>query len=270
MDNAEKSLRDVNIRIEKACENCGRNSSEITLIGASKSVSASRLQEFFAAGLKTVGENYVQEAVRKQREIEQLSISQNEVATFETSPNQIVESATFHSETARLETPQSSTRFGLIWHFIGALQSNKAREVVGRFALIHSVDRTRLAQALNDEARTQKLTQPVLLQVNLGDESSKAGCDVDELFDLFDFCRALPSLKVRGLMCLPPAQNEAEKSRVYFRQLRQLRDELNSSSTRNEMRLTELSMGMSADFEIAIEEGATLIRVGTALFGSRF
>ena len=228
MNSAEKSLRHICGRIEAACAQSGRNRAEIALVGASKTVSAQRLQEFGAAGLKAVGENYVQEAIRKQSEIESASV---------------------------WEVAESSTRFGLEWHFIGALQSNKARDVVGRFSLIHSVDRARLAQALSDAARAQDVVQNVLLQVNLGDEASKAGCAVSELLALWQFCQSLPNLKVRGLMCLPPAGENAESARIYFRRLRELRDELNESSTRNGVELAELSMGMTSDYEIAIEEG---------------
>ncbi len=242
VNTAEKSLRHIWQRIEGACERCGRNPAEITLIGASKTVSVARLQEFSAAGLRDFGENYVQEAAHKMTEMSQVEAL----------------SSTRNHERA------------LQWHFIGALQSNKAREVVGRFALIHSVDRTSLAQALNKEAQSQNVVQRVLLQVNIGDEANKAGCDINELPDLWKFCAELPNLEVRGLMCLPPANDDAEQSRPYFRRLRELRDELNQSSTRKgSFEISELSMGMTNDFEIALEEGATMIRIGTGLFGER-
>ena len=237
------SLRQVWSGIGAACERCGRNPAEITLVGAGKTVSAQRLQEFHAAGLSVIGENYVQEAIRKM------------------------------SEMAQVEEATSSTGLRdstLKWHFIGALQSNKARDVVGKFSLIHSVDRARLAQALNDEVGNQRVRQRVLLQVNIGDEARKAGCDISELPDLWKFCSELPNLDLRGLMCLPPAHDKAEDSRRYFRRLRELRDALNQSSTRNGgLEITELSMGMSGDYEIAIEEGATIVRIGTGLFGER-
>ena len=251
MESAEKSLQRLRERIEIACRNCGRDIREITLIGASKAVSSEKLREFHAAGLRAVGENYVQEATRKQREI------------------------------AQDESVDSSTRCAFDWHFIGALQSNKACEIVGKFVLIHSVDRTRLAQALSDEARKKNVVQAILLQVNLGDEASKAGCAIDELPALWNFCAELPGLKVRGLMCLPPASQDAEQSRVYFRRMRELREQMRASSTRlssDDLSYDdssdddfggELSMGMSGDYAVAIEEGATMIRVGTALFGAR-
>ncbi len=243
MKRVQNPVETIQNRIERACEKCGRDAREITLIGASKTVSTARLGEFYDFGLQNVGENYVQEALNKQREI----------AT-------------------------SSTRYRFKWHFIGALQSNKAREVVGKFALIHSVDRIKLARALNDEARKIGVVQDVLLQVNIGEETSKSGCAPEDLMKLAREVSTLENLRVCGLMCLPPYFDDAEKVRPLFRQMRELRDELaieittettteSTSSTRS-LRL-ELSMGMSHDFEIAIEEGATMIRLGTVLFGAR-
>lgn len=233
VNSAETSLRRVQERIQNACRGCGRKPEEVTLVGAGKTVSDERLQEFCAAGLGCIGENYVQEALSKMAQMQ-----------------------------------QSSTRFSLQWHLIGALQSNKARDAVGRFTLIHSVDRTRLAQALNKEAQEQGIRQAILLQVNIGDEASKAGCGLDDIDELTERCLGLPALEVRGLMCLPPQSDDPEDARPYFRQLRELRDRL-QSSTRTASLGSELSMGMSHDFEIAIEEGATLVRIGTDLFGPR-
>ena len=246
MNTEENRLHHIRQRIVAACERSGRNLEEITVVGASKTVSAERFSAFFAAGLRDVGENYVQEALRKMSEL---------------------------SAMMEMTEPSSSTRpdFASVrWHLIGALQSNKAREVVGRFSLIHSIDRTRLAQALSKEAENARLRQAVLLQVNIGGESGKAGCDVDELFDLWEFCNDLPGVDVRGLMCLPPAHANAEMSRPYFRHLRELRDALSQSSTQNGgSEISELSMGMTNDYEVAIEEGATIVRIGTGLFGER-
>ena len=228
-------LRRVQERIQRACRDCGRKPEEITLVGAGKTVSAARLQEFRAAGLICIGENYVQEALTKMAQMRE----------------------------------SSSTRLSLLeWHLIGALQSNKARDAVGHFTLIHSVDRARLAQALNKEAQAQGIRQAVLLQVNIGNEAGNAGCAPNEVDELAQFCLGLPALEVRGLMCLPPQSDDPQGARPYFRQLRQLRDRL-QSSTRTANLGTELSMGMTDDFEIAIEEGATLVRIGTGLFGPR-
>lgn len=257
MPNAEERLRHVQERIEAACRRCGRSPHEVTLIGVSKTVSWAKMRPFCEAGLRDFGENYGQEALAKMAEMAA------DVESSTRSPNLAV----------------------LRWHFVGALQSNKARDIVGRFVLIHSVDRQSLARAIQKEAQSQSIVQEILLQVNLGDEAGKAGCSAHELPEFARFCSEMPNLKVRGLMCLPPAQDEAEKARVYFRQLRQLRDEMTKSSTRNalqsaqngslsgeisyELSAYELSMGMTNDFEVAIEEGATLVRVGTGLFGAR-
>lgn len=149
---------------------------------------------------------------------------------------------------------------GLEWHFIGALQSNKAKQAVGKFSLIHSVDRDSVAVALSKCATQMKLVQPVLVEVNLAAESGKAGVTPAELGEFLRRARGLPGLHVRGLMALPPA-GSAEGSRQYFRTLRELLEQGRDTE------FSELSMGTSQDFEVAIEEGATLVRVGTEFFG---
>lgn len=143
------------------------------------------------------------------------------------------------------------------WHLIGSLQTNKARDAARLFDWIHSVDRLDLAQELS--RRTDRALN-ILLQVNLGDEPQKGGVTPAELKRLHELVTALPNLKVRGLMAIPPATEQPEQARPFFRQLRELREQLG---------LEHCSMGMSADFEVAIEEGATMVRVGTAIFGPR-
>jgi pyridoxal phosphate enzyme (YggS family) len=143
------------------------------------------------------------------------------------------------------------------WHLIGSLQTNKARDAARLFDWIHSVDRLELAQELS---RRAERALNILLQVNLGDEPQKGGVAPAELKRLHEVVAALPNLKVRGLMAIPPATRQPEQARPFFRQLRDLRDQLG---------LEHCSMGMSADFEVAIEEGATMVRVGTAIFGPR-
>ncbi|RYG60366.1 YggS family pyridoxal phosphate-dependent enzyme [bacterium] len=219
------SLSGIQKRIEFACARVGRKPSEVTLIGASKMVLAERLVEFQAAGLHTFGENYIQEGIQKVDFFREQGLAAN-------------------------------------WHCIGALQSNKAREAVAHFDVIHSVDRFSLAKELDKEARKIGKMQQVLLQVNVGAEASKAGVSPEELPELWHKVAGLENLSIQGLMSLPPFQENAEDSRVYHRTLRSL---LEASS----LPAGQLSMGMSHDFEIAIEEGATLIRVGTALFGAR-
>ncbi|PLX95207.1 MAG: YggS family pyridoxal phosphate-dependent enzyme [Desulfuromonas sp.] len=154
------------------------------------------------------------------------------------------------------------------WHFIGALQSNKVKYLKGKVDLIHSVDRLSLAQEIARQWRDQATSANILLQVNVGGEVSKSGCAPDELISLVQKIALLPKLHVRGLMTLPPWSEDPEEVRPYFRKLRQLADEVSALGLAN-VTMEELSMGMSDDFEVAIEEGATLIRVGTALFGRR-
>jgi PLP dependent protein len=154
------------------------------------------------------------------------------------------------------------------WHFIGHLQSNKAMAAVKLFDLIHSVDRPSLAQALNSAAAKINKLQDVLLEVNLAQEPSKSGVKPEDLENLLRTCTALFNLRVRGLMTMPPWFSDPEKARPYFQALRRRRDYLRSLTLPG-VDLAELSMGMSGDFEVAIEEGATLVRIGTALFGHR-
>ncbi len=247
MDSLGKSLHNLRVRIEAACERADRDPAGVTLIGASKTVSAVRLQEFLRAGLTDAGENYVQEGVAK------------------------------ISEVARLQSvagaDRAATQSAVRWHLIGALQSNKARMAVSAFDLIHSVDRVSLAWSLDRAAREAGQVQDVLLQVNIGGETGKSGCAPSALPDLLAACEPLPNIAVRGLMCLPPFDENAEASRPHFRHLRELAQRELAQRELAQRELAQpgwqLSMGMSHDFEIAIEEGATMIRVGTALFGSR-
>lgn len=154
------------------------------------------------------------------------------------------------------------------WHFIGGLQSNKVKYLRGKVEMIHSVDRLSLAREI--DRQWGKIKQPVkiLIQVNVGAEENKSGCKINELGPLVRQVSALPHLAVQGLMCLPPFFEDPEQVRPYFRKLRQLAQDLEQQSIPN-VSLHELSMGMSGDFEVAVEEGATLVRIGTAIFGAR-
>lgn len=147
------------------------------------------------------------------------------------------------------------------WHFIGGLQRNKCKQIVGKVALIHSVDREELAAEINKIAEREDFQQNILVQINLGNEESKGGVDPSNLDQLLDQVRLMKNLNVRGLMALPPITDDPEDSRKYFRELVKMGKTISSNC--------ELSMGTSHDFEIAVEEGATIVRVGTSLFGSR-
>lgn len=213
----------VRQRILAAAERAGRDPGSIRLVAVSKTVEADRVREAYEAGLTDFGENYVQEALRKIREL---------------GP-------------------------GPVWHFIGHLQRNKARHAVGAFRLIHSVDSVALAQELQKRAANAGLNQDVLIEVRLDPAATKTGVDPDELPELARAVAACPNLRLRGLMGMPPLFPDPEEARPCFRLLRQLLGVLPEEAR------VELSMGMSADFEVAIEEGATIVRVGTAIFGPR-
>ena len=218
------SLQTIQQRIVAACARADRDPQSVQLIGASKTVEAARLQPYFAAGLTEFGENYVREGIAKVEYFRERGWNAN-------------------------------------WHFIGALQSNKAREAVAHFDLIHSVDRMSLARELDKAARKIDKVQRVLIQVNVGDEASKSGVAPAELAGLYEKIARMENLRVEGLMSLPPYDEDAQKMRPCHRMLRELSVELGVGP--------QLSMGMSRDFEVAIEEGATKIRIGTALFGAR-
>ncbi|HSG32389.1 MAG TPA: YggS family pyridoxal phosphate-dependent enzyme [Thermodesulfobacteriota bacterium] len=151
------------------------------------------------------------------------------------------------------------------WHFIGHLQKNKVKYIIDKVSLIHSVDKVSLAGEINKRAEKLGIVMPILVEVNLGGEESKSGIEPDELGSFLEKLSALDNIRLSGLMALPPYCDNAEDSRKYFIKLRELRDNFISSYNT----LNELSMGMSHDFEIAVEEGATIVRVGTAIFGER-
>ena len=229
MSSVAENLLMINRRIQAACSRSGRDPAGVSLIGVTKTVPGNRIREGVEAGIKILGENYVQEAVQKMRALSDLAVS---------------------------------------WHFIGHLQSNKARVALESFACIQTLDRPSLAHELNRAALKLGRRVPVLIEVNTGHEASKSGLAPDELFSFFRSVSSLDGLEIRGLMALPPYYEDPEQVRPHFRSLRGLLEQLRDRSAVPEV-LSELSMGMSHDFEIAIEEGATMIRIGTALFGSR-
>lgn len=223
-------LADVRERIRRACERSGRDPGEVTLIGASKRQPVERLRAAAEAGLRTFGENQVQEAEAK---IPLLGVD-------------------------------------LDWHFIGTLQSNKVKTAVRLFSTVHSLDRPKIARALAEEAGRQDRRLKGFIQVHLGDEATKHGFpqDGEDLVRAVRPLADLERLEVVGLMAIPPWEDDPEARRAWFRKLRRLRDLLaDQPEWRGFPGL--LSMGMSDDFEAAIEEGATHVRVGTSLFGPR-
>ena len=224
-----KRLQTVKNRIQTAARACGRTPETIRLVAVSKTVPTARVRQAIQAGVTILGENYVQEARTKF----------NDLAT----------------------TPVS-------WHFIGHLQSNKAKYAVRLFDLIHSVDSLKLARELDKQSRKINKIQEILIQVNIGEQASKSGVNVKDTLRLLKDINRLENLSVKGLMTMPPYFNAPEKVRPYFAALRGLRDRLDQQGVLN-VGLNELSMGMTGDFEVAIREGATLVRIGTAIFGKR-
>lgn len=229
MSSIRANLEAIRNRIGEAALRAGRDPERVRLVAVSKKVPAARLREAHACGQRLFGENYLQEAATKIGEL---------------GP-------------------------GYQWHFIGHLQSNKAAQSAGLFDLIETVDRLKVAVALDRSRAGSGRVLPVLLQVNIGREVQKSGVLPEAAADLLRQMQDLPSLAVRGLMVMPPFLDDAEAVRPYFRQTRELALSLAERGLLPPGGEVELSMGMSGDYEVAVEEGATLVRVGTALFGAR-
>lgn len=225
-----EALKSVRDRINGSAVKAGRDSDNIKLVAVTKTVSPDRIIEAVRAGVTIVGENRVQEAQKKISDLRsQISVVRPE------------------------------------WHFIGHLQTNKTKTAVRLFDLIHSVDSTRLAEELNRQAAGTGKEQRILVEVKLSGEKTKHGIDEKDLMELLVNISYLKNIRLEGLMTIPPFFDAPEKARPYFKRLREIRDDL----ARKGFRLPELSMGMSGDFEVAIEEGATMVRIGTAIFGER-
>jgi pyridoxal phosphate enzyme (YggS family) len=220
----------VRERIARAATRAGRRPEEITLVAVSKTHPPERVREAFAAGLRHFGENKVQEAEAKIAAVADLRAA------------------------------------GLRWHLVGHLQANKARKAAALFDRIHSLDDATLGLRLEKAAAQLGKAMPVLVQVDLAGEETKFGLDEEHLFPVLEQLRGLKAVRVEGLMAMPPYEEDPERVRPHFRRLRELRDRARAE---NLLLAGELSMGMSHDLEVAVEEGATLLRVGTAIFGER-
>ena len=214
------NLERVRERVARAAERAGRRAEDVLLVGVSKTVDVARIRQAIEAGVPALGENRVQEA---------------------------------RGKVAEIGRP-------VPWHLVDHLQTNKVRDALELFDVIQSLDRLELAKELDKRARARGRTVDTLVEVNVGGETSKGGVGPDGLGELLEAVAALPAVKVRGLMAIPPEAKEPDDSRAWFRALRKLGEHHG---------LSELSMGMSGDFEVAIEEGATVVRVGTAIFGPR-
>jgi PLP dependent protein len=226
MSSVAENLELVREQVAQAAAKVGRAVDEIQLIAITKTHAVERVREAIEAGQTLFGESRVQEA--------------------------------------RVKIPELPSN--LRWHFVGHLQKNKIRHALPLFELIHSVDSLSLAQEINRIAEEEGMHPRVLLEVNVAGEGSKFGFPPDKLRQDMEALLALPRLSIEGLMTIPPLAKQAEASREYFADLRELRDRL---ETEFQMKLPHLSMGMTNDFPVAVEEGATLARVGTAIFGER-
>ncbi|GAB7021571.1 YggS family pyridoxal phosphate-dependent enzyme [Salidesulfovibrio brasiliensis] len=220
-------LEQVKDDLAEAAKKAGRKPEDVTLVAVSKLHAAPDIAALAEAGQLDFGENYVQEALGKQEELGGL---------------------------------------GVRWHFIGGLQSNKAKFVAGNFELVHSVDSLKLAKKLAGKAVERGTVQKVLVQASLAGEAQKSGVEEDALAELVEQAAGLDGLSVQGLMTMPPFFDDPEGARPYFARLRELREALRQ---RLGLELPHLSMGMTGDFVTAVEEGATLVRIGTRIFGAR-
>ena len=219
----------VKARIAKAAALCGRDPSEIALVAASKMNSADKVKEAVLAGVDACGENRVQELLEKY-----------EQRAYEGAP----------------------------LHFIGTLQKNKVKYLVGKVSLIHSVDSFSLLQEIEKQAARRDLVQDVLLEINIAGEDSKSGMEASRLPEILEMAAPLEHVRILGLMAIPPICSDPEENRPYFAKMRQLFVD-NAGKKYDNSLMKCLSMGMSSDFETAITEGATMVRVGTAIFGRR-
>ncbi len=225
-----QNIARIQEEITAAALRAGRNPEEITLIAASKTQSSETIRDALAAGIRVCGENRVQELLP-------------------------------HLEDKSYE--------GAEVHFIGHLQTNKVRQIVGEVSIIQSVDSDRLLDEIEKQAEKRGIRQDILLEVNIGREENKGGVLPEKLADLVEYARGLSHVRLRGLMCIPPADADETQLRALFAQTKQLFVDTRCKMGDNISDIDCLSMGMSGDFSLAIEEGATMVRVGTAIFGAR-
>ncbi|MBO4288753.1 MAG: YggS family pyridoxal phosphate-dependent enzyme [Lachnospiraceae bacterium] len=238
-----ENYNSVKARAAAACERAGRKPEEVTIVAVSKTKPLLMIEELAARGVRDFGENYVQELTAKADELAEKMGAADPAASAADHP--------------------------VNWHFIGHLQTNKVRQVITRAKMIHSVDSVHLAQAISKEAEKRGIENvDVLIEINIGKEVTKSGIPEEEAEDLLRQIVTLPHLTVRGLMSIAPFVDDPEDNRPHFKRLEILRKRLQALDLPNAP-MMELSMGMTGDFEVAIEEGATLVRVGTAIFGAR-
>lgn len=223
-----ENLKEVEQKIQEACDKANRKREEVTLIAVSKTKPVPMLQEVYDLGIRNFGENKVQELSEKYGQM-----------------------------------PED-----MVWHMIGHLQRNKVKNIIDKAALIHSVDSMRLAETIETEAAKKDIIVNILLEVNVAEEDSKFGMKVEEVLPMVEEIAKLPHLRIQGLMTIAPFVEDAEENRPVFARLRKLSVDIANKNIDN-VNVGILSMGMTNDYQVAIEEGATMVRVGTGIFGSR-
>ena len=229
MVNLLANLETIKLRIQTAADVVGRLEKDITLLAVSKTRSSKMIREVAQCGIRSFGENYLQEALEKMTDLKSLSLD---------------------------------------WHFIGPIQSNKTRQIAENFSWVHSVDRIKIAQRLSTQRPQHMSDLNICMQVNIDNEPTKSGFKIDEIISASKKIQALPNIKLCGLMTIPAPQSELSSQRKSFSKLREILDDINISLD-NSKKLSTLSMGMSADLESAVYEGATIVRIGTDIFGPR-
>ena len=222
-------IEEINRRIDVAKNRYGRSGDSIKLVAVSKKMSEDRVEKAIKSGATDLDENYIQEA---------------------------------------LEKIEALIEYDVSWHFIGHLQSNKAKYAVKVFDLIHTVDSVKLAKEINKQAKKIDKIQDILIQVNISEESSKSGVSAEDAINLVKDISCFENVSIKGLMGMPPFYDNPEKAKPYFALMGKIKEQIESRNI-NGVSMDELSMGMTGDFEVAIEEGSTLIRIGTAIFGER-
>lgn len=229
MSSIKDNLDKINKQIIETAKSCGRRPEKIRLIAVSKRKSVEAIMEGIKAGAKHFGENYIQEAIDKIDKIGKNSAC---------------------------------------WHFIGHLQSNKAKFAVKYFDYIHTVDTIKLAREIDKQARKINKIQKILVQVNIGEEDTKSGTSIEDTIQLITQIHTYANIAVKGLMCMPPYFSNPDQTRIYFQKLVRIKNEILDQKY-EAVSMEHLSMGMSSDFKVAIEEGSTMIRIGTSIFGER-
>ncbi len=225
----KENIDSIMKKIDTACKKTGRNPKDITLLAVSKTVESDRAKEAVEAGIKNLGENKVQELVKKYEELKNINVK---------------------------------------WHMIGHLQKNKVKYIIDKNILIHSVESLSLAEEINKRARNSNLTADVLIELNIGEEESKFGINEDNVYDFIRSMEQFENIRVLGLMTVAPFCENPEDVRWVFKTMKNIYSKISIMNLRN-TEMKYLSMGMTNDFEIAIEEGSNIIRIGTAIFGAR-